>query len=497
MKIKLYKLMMIVTFTLYVLFSPFTAYAESDEWNVDAAKIDTFMESAINRFHIPGAALGIIKGDQTVYLKGYGFSGPEKTPVTPQTPFVLGSTSKSFTALAIMQLVEEGKIDLDAPIKRYLPWFRLADEEASKHILVKHLLNQTSGLSTYDGRLGMMNGNKSVEEHIRDLTHTSLSNPVGSVFQYSNLNYNILGGIVQAVSGEPFTQYVSNHIFKQLDMVHSYASPEKAQNDGLATGYQPVFGFMAPTKQLRHEGTVASGYLISSAEDMSNYLIAQINRGHFKNKTVLSEEGVELMHRPSSSMGDGVFYAMGWSVNKNVIFHNGVTENTYSFMVMNGDYGIVLLINANDFLISYDSIVAGINGILHGQERSQADLPDFSKTYLIVDLIVLIGLGLVSRSIYNLFKWKARFKATTLRIFINYVYILLFNLLLPIGIVIYLPKLAQAPWSVAFSFLPGLGQVLYFISILLLCMGLVKAVLIIRSMDGDKKEDLNLVNSSS
>ncbi|MFD0695786.1 serine hydrolase domain-containing protein [Paenibacillus sp. GCM10027628] len=323
------------------------------------------------------------------------------------------------------------------------------------------------------------------------MTHTNLTGPVGSAFQYSNLNYNILSGIVQAVSGEAFTEYVSNHIFKPLNMLHSYAAPEKAQSDGLATGYQPVFGFMVPTKQLRHEGTVASGYLISSAEDMSNYLIAQINRGHFKDKTVLSEKGMELMHRPSSSMGDGVSYAMGWTVNKNVIFHNGVTENTYSFMVMNGDYGMVLLINAYDFLVSYDSIAAGINGILHGQERSQADLPNFSKTYLIVDLIVLIVLVLISRSIYNLIKWKARFKATIVRIFINYVYILLFNLLIPIGIFIYLPKLAQAPWSVAFSFLPGIGQVLYFISILLLCIGLVKAVLLIRSMEGGKKKDYN------
>ncbi|MEK3914344.1 serine hydrolase domain-containing protein [Paenibacillus sp. FSL H7-0331] len=478
--------MKMIILTVLALFSPLAVYAESDPLNVDAEKIDTFMESAIDKLHVLGAALGIVKGNQTLYLKGYGYSGVDHSPVTSQTPFVLGSTSKSFTALAIMQLVEEGKIDLEAPVQRYLPWFRLADEEVSKNILVKHLLNQTSGLSTYDGRLGITNGHKSIEEHLRDLKHTPLTEPVGQVFQYSNLNYNILGGIVQTVSGEAYPQYVDNHIFKPLDMQHSYASAVEAEQDGLATGYQSIFGWMVPTKQLQHEGTVASGYLISSAEDMSNYLIAQINQGYFKNQTLLSKEGVNHMHQPASSMGDGAFYAMGWVVNQNtnVIFHNGSTENTFSLMVMNGDYGIVLLINAYDPLVPYDSIVAGINGILNGQERSQADLPSFNKTYMIADLIVLAVLAWVSRSVYNLYRWILKPTFTPLRIAINCVYILLFNLLIPSLILFYVPKLAQAPWAVTFSFLPGLGHVLYFLSILLLCMGLIKSVLIIRSMDG-------------
>jgi CubicO group peptidase (beta-lactamase class C family) len=74
--------------------------------------------------HIPGLALGVVRGDQVVYLKGYGIAGPDGRSVRPQTPLILGSTSKSFTALAVMKLVEAGKIDLDAPVTKYLPWFR-------------------------------------------------------------------------------------------------------------------------------------------------------------------------------------------------------------------------------------------------------------------------------------------------------------------------------------------------------------------------------------
>ena len=95
---------------------------------------------------IPGAALVIVQGDQIVHLKAFGTADGSGRLITPQTPFFTGSTSKSFTALAIMQLVEAGKIKLDAPVQTYLPWFRVADVKASQMITIRQLLNQTSGL---------------------------------------------------------------------------------------------------------------------------------------------------------------------------------------------------------------------------------------------------------------------------------------------------------------------------------------------------------------
>ncbi len=467
--------------------SPLSAKAEAKTFQIDPAKIDAYVEAAMDRLHIPGAALAIVKGDRTVYLKGYGISGPDQAPVTPQTPFVLGSTSKSFTALAVMQLAEAGKIELEAPVQRYLPYFRTADEAASSQITVRHLLNQTSGFSTYTGRKGMVEGDKSIEQHIRDLKNTPLARPAGSGYEYSNVNYNILSGIVQAVSGKPYAQYVSDHIFKPLAMNHSYAAPDPARSDGLATGYQPVFGYMVPTKQWNHEATVASGYLISSAEDMANYLIAQLNGGRFQARTVLSEQGVRQMHEPAAPIADGLFYGMGWSVNNSVIFHNGITENTYSFMAMDGDYGIVLLINAYDFLSSYDSIASGLNGIVHGQERSAAELPDYTKTYLILDLIMAVILALLVRSVYSLWTWKTKFKATPLRITVHAVSLLFLNVLLPLAVLIYFPKLDPAPWSVVTLFFPGAGHALLFIPIVLLGVGAIKTVLLLRSGLGSKR----------
>src|SRR5215216_6724672 len=111
----------------------------------------TFVSMAIlvfisSGFGVPGAALVIVQGNQIVHLKAFGIADADGRPVTPQTPFFTGSTGKSFTALAIMQLVEAGKIKLDAPVQTYLPWFRAADETASALITVRQLLNQVGGL---------------------------------------------------------------------------------------------------------------------------------------------------------------------------------------------------------------------------------------------------------------------------------------------------------------------------------------------------------------
>src|SRR6266487_1072346 len=113
----------------------------------DFAAIDDYIAAEMQAQRIPGLALGIVQGDQIVHLKGFGVANTSGGVVTPQTPFPIGKVSKAFTALAVMQLVEAGKLNLDTPVQRYLPWFRVADEAASVQITVRHLLTQTSGLS--------------------------------------------------------------------------------------------------------------------------------------------------------------------------------------------------------------------------------------------------------------------------------------------------------------------------------------------------------------
>ena len=181
--------------------------------------MDAYVEAQMKHLNIPGAALAIVEGDTITHLRGFGKARPGGEAPTPQTPFFIGSLTKSFTALAIMQLVEYGKIELDAPVRRYLPWFRLADLKASSQITVRHLLNQTSGLPML---LGMANLDDTAdrpdatERQVRGLSTLKLNRAVGSKFEYSNLNYNVLGLIVEAASGESYAAYIQKHVFTPL-----------------------------------------------------------------------------------------------------------------------------------------------------------------------------------------------------------------------------------------------------------------------------------------
>jgi len=441
--------------------------------DLDIAKIDEFMAHEIERLNIPGASLAIVKVDQVEYLQGYGVSNRDGTEMTSQTPIVLGSTTKSFTALAIMQLVEQGKINLEEPVQSYIPWFRVADEEESKKITIQHLLNQTSGLSIYDGQVAMSHGDKTLKEHVQSLANIELIYPVGDHYQYSNLNYNILGLVIEEVTNKSYKEYINEYIFKPLEMNNSYTDPKDVKNNTIADGYQTVFGFKVPTQQLIHEGTVSSGYLISSAEDMANYMIAHLNQGEFKVESILSAKGMTTIHHPSSFIGNDAYYAMGWEVNNEGIHHNGWTENTYSKVGVYGDYGISLQINAMDYfnLNEYEAIISGINKLVHNEEPPISNPNPFMK-YVIVDLVLLIISAYIVWSAYRIFKPKNR-KITTCREILNGLTIFVFHFLIPLIILIKFPILF-GPLSTVTLFAPGIGHLLFIIPLLLLIVGVLK-----------------------
>jgi CubicO group peptidase (beta-lactamase class C family) len=222
---------------LLVLSIPTVGLAQQE---LDIAAIVAYIENLMAENKIPGLALSIIHDDEVVYTQGYGVTGPEGVPVTPQAPFIIGSTSKSFTALAIMQLVEAGKIDLDAPVQAYLPWFTLADPAQAQKMTVRHLLTHTSGFSSMQGDKDILNEDASdgaLQANVRELADTKPSRPVGEKFDYSNSNYDILGLIVQEVSGQSFETYVEEHIYTPLEMSNSYTSKSEADENGLAVGH--------------------------------------------------------------------------------------------------------------------------------------------------------------------------------------------------------------------------------------------------------------------
>jgi CubicO group peptidase (beta-lactamase class C family) len=232
-------------------------------------KINAHIERQMERQNIPGAALAIVEEDEIAHLRGFGRARPGGEAPTPHTPFIIGSLTKSITALAVMQLVEDGKIELHAPVQRYLPWFRVASPRASAQITVRHLLHQTSGLPQLSGLrpLTDFDGSPGASgRQARALSTLELARPVGSAWEYCNMNYNLLGLINEAASGETYEAYVQNHIFAPLEMIHTYASQAEAKQNGMAVGHRFWFAvpFAEPDLPLPR-GSLAAGELSSPA----------------------------------------------------------------------------------------------------------------------------------------------------------------------------------------------------------------------------------------
>ncbi len=472
---KIIVIFLLILFTVNgVVFATSDPVMDKDK-TLDISAIDAFMTKEIDRLHIPGASLAIVKENQVEYLQGYGVSKPDGTKMTPQTPIVIGSVSKSFTALAIMQLVEQGKLHLDDTVSSILPTFQLANKEEAKKITILHLLNHTSGLSTYDGQVAISDGDQTLQEHVKTLATLKLASPVGSQYEYSNLNYNLLGAVIEEVTNTSYKEYVEEHIFKPLAMHNSYADPKDDRNNTSATGYQTIFGFKMPTKQLIHRGTVSSGYLLSSAEDMANYMIAQLNNGHFNGKNILSPNAMNKLHHPFAFIGDSTYYAMGWEVKNAMISHNGWTENTYSKVLLDKEYGISLQINAMDYfnLNEYDAIVNGLHQLVHQEQPSLSNSKPFLK-YILFDLLLAIIIALIVRSIYRLFNRKKP-KVTTFQRAFQWFSLAVFNLLLPSFVLIAFPQLF-GPLSTVTLFAPGIGHLLFIIPVSLLIIGLITLV---------------------
>jgi CubicO group peptidase (beta-lactamase class C family) len=337
------------------------APAKPTSENDSYAAIDNFIEQQMRRLHIPGAALAIVEGERIVHRGGFGRARPGGEVPTPQTPFFIGSLTKSFTALAVMQLAEAGKVELDAPVQRYLPWFRVADPLASAQITVRHLLNQTSSLPLLPSEAILAdfdNRPDATERQVRALSTLKIARPVGTKFEYSNLNFNVLGLVIEATSGESYASYIQNHIFNPLGMRNSFTSKTAAQKNDLAMGHRYWFGFPVPAPNLSIPvASLPSGQLISSAEDMAHYLIAHLNGGRYGDVQLLSGAGVaELLRGVAEWKEMGVligYYGMGWvsqeSGNSRIVSHSGIVPDFGAFMALEPEQkkGIVLLFNAN------------------------------------------------------------------------------------------------------------------------------------------------------
>jgi CubicO group peptidase (beta-lactamase class C family) len=454
------------------------------------AEIESFVQDEMAAQRVPGLALGIVENDRIVYIRGFGKADDSGQAVTPETPFIIGSVAKSFTALAIMQLVEASKIDLDAPVQRYLPWFRVADEKASAEITVRHLLNHTSGISTKTGRTYQGDGDTSdtaLEQAVRRLKSAGLTAPVGSKHQYSTINYSVLGLIVQTVAGRSYESYVQTKIFYPLQMQNSYTSEAAARPAGLATGYNYWFGRPRAANLAYNRGLVPAGYLISSAEDMTHYLVSQLNSGRYNGASVLPPGGISELHRPAvQTPKEGTSYGMGWFVGPlndiPVIHHQGETFNFHANVVLipQRREGVVVLMNAENSLDLFTNgrmgtIAAGVTSLLEGQEPPSppSNVAIFIVYGALFALLVLQARGIV-RSVVAL--RSGRIRRGRVGPWWRIGFSLVLSLVWALFVFVLVPKQLGLSLSIVASGFPDLVYLLIVSAVVALVWAVIKAV---------------------
>jgi CubicO group peptidase (beta-lactamase class C family) len=462
----------------------------------DIASIDAYVSAQMQADHIPGVAVGLVHNDQIVHLRGFGSADQSGRAVTPHTPFILASVSKSFTALAVMQLVEAGKIELDAPVQLYLPWFRVADPVASARITVRHLLYHTSGIPSSGYACSTDQVTMTLEQYVRSLATLTLDRPVGSHPDYCSTNYDVLGLIVQTVSGQPYATYVQQHIFAPLQMHDSFASEPEARRDGLAQGYRWFFGVPTPIDYYTLSN-VPAGYLISSAQDLTHYLVAQMNGGRFGSTSILSSAGIATMHAPAVLReGGSGSYGMGW-VNGPLagvpaIWHDGnnVVASTRLLIEPQTHWGAILLVNANS-LIPVDGANTALTSLEDGVTRLLVGQPPQASTslttfYLIFDSILLVLSALALWPLLRLRRWSRKFgqrqqrRPQFLRLGLRLTWDVALPVAILLGVSLFASLLGATSWDWILLGWPDLGSWILAICALLLLTGVIRAVLAIR-----------------
>ena len=182
------------------------------------ADVDKIVTAMMQLYDIPGVSLALVKDGKVLYTQGYGKANTVTgAAVTENTVFEIGSVTKSMTTTDIMQLVEEGKVDLDAPVATYLPGLKLSDPEATQHITVQQIITNSSGLPRADQ--GWYSGKLTTTQQVLDdLVNVPLTAAPGKLWQYCNQNFVIAGAIIEKVTGQTWEDYTRQHIFEPLGM---------------------------------------------------------------------------------------------------------------------------------------------------------------------------------------------------------------------------------------------------------------------------------------
>jgi len=422
--------------------------------------IDDYLRKCVKNANIPAMSVSIVNKNEVLFSGNYGQCE------SGDTPFLLGSVSKSFTAVCVMQLAERGKIDLTAAVSAYLP-----DAAGGDQMTVSQLLNHTSGLG----------------EH-QTLENYKIVNEQG-VHHYANVNYSLLGEIIEAVSGKSYSEYISENLFKPLGLSHTAATLDGSIQNGLIDGYTNYWGVPVKTAHKYPASknawiTVPAGYISSSSNDLGKYLQMYLNGGN----GILSRESVNAMF-----YGDAVYvagdvpfwYGYGWATVKEplsepVLRHSGLVETGTScvFILPQSDLAIAIETNVNDYFVAnemMDSLGWGVVLMLLGEPPNEIAGGDYRLGHLRIDLIMLavLSAAVLPWCFLPHYAHKPRRGKTGFR---GILFVAL-HIGLPVFLLLLVPVFFATPLWVAKAFVPDVFITVMVSSALLFMSGLVKWVL--------------------
>ncbi|MCS7187411.1 MAG: serine hydrolase [Armatimonadota bacterium] len=346
---------------------------------MDWQRLEAYVFEKMSKTKLPGLSMAIVKDGEVVYARGFGFRDLESgAPMTPQTRVGIGSVTKSFTALSIMMLVEEGKIGLDDPVDKFVP---ISLRPFGEPVRVWHLLTHSSGipaLAYAEAFIRYVVGEEAtwipiasfddLKAFMSDAENWAAAKP-GERFFYLNEGYLLLGRIIEVASGKSYEEFVKERVLKPLSMSRTtFRQEEVASDPDWATPYViDLEGKRIPSKF--PFGISADGGLISTVVDLCNYLRLYLDRGKWNGEQLVSPESLEQMETPKIPLASPLFgnegYGFGWSVypdflGHKLVAHSGsvLVHTAFAGYIPNAKIGVAVLANASGHPLSQIGMVA-------------------------------------------------------------------------------------------------------------------------------------------
>ncbi len=335
---------------------------------VDIKKVVADLEPAIRQAmiegNIPSASIALISGDKVIWSNAYGESNLwARTPATPNTVYLIGSTFKAQSTFALLQLMEQGKFKLDDPVRKYLD-FDIQGDDPKNPVTFRHILTHTSGLEGDFGAVPLWSNNDVMK--LDDFVHKSLKvgHPPMTKVEYSNAAFTFVGYLVEKLSGVPYRQYIQEHIWTPLEMTSTAFDPTPGIDERLSVPYvvDKTTGRQTPTTRIR-AAVFPAGIVYGTILDQSNWLITNLNGGEFKGKRLISEATLnQMMTRQFDQFKGGIEgiwgnetagFGLTWWVQErdgdHYFAHSGSVGGYTAFLLGNRDrkFGFAILTNGN------------------------------------------------------------------------------------------------------------------------------------------------------